>query len=136
MSGANHYDAPTREFVTREELARRRSDRKLADNRAYSIAMPTILADTPDYLSPIDNTLISGRRQRKYDLESNNCHEVGPNDFKGRNGQMYNDPTKAASKGAKLDKTQQEQVADDPGKVTGAQPGPRAPDPDFTRSAP
>lgn len=34
---------------------------------------PMTFGDLPDYTSPIDGSLISGRRARKYDLEKNNC---------------------------------------------------------------
>lgn len=32
--------------------------------------------DIPDYLSPIDDSLVSGRRQRRNDLRKNNCRPV------------------------------------------------------------
>ena len=136
MSGANFYDPPTREWVTREERDSRAASRKTTGERATHMACPVVWSDIPDYLSPIDNQPVRGRRERRYDLESNRCHEVGPNDWKGRNGGLYNDPTKAQAKGIKLDKIQAEQVADDPGKVNGVQPGDaKAPDPDYVRSA-
>lgn len=41
------------------------------------LAAPMTFGDTPGYASPIDGKWIEGRRARKYDLESNNCVEVG-----------------------------------------------------------
>ena len=41
------------------------------------LATPMTYGDTPGYRSPIDGRWIEGRRQRRYDLESNNCVEVG-----------------------------------------------------------
>ncbi len=40
---------------------------------------PSVYGDTPDYQSPIDGSLISGRRARRYDMEKNNC--VDANDL-------------------------------------------------------
>lgn len=40
---------------------------------------PMTFGDFPEYRSPIDGSMISGRRARKYDLEKNNC--VDANDF-------------------------------------------------------
>lgn len=40
---------------------------------------PMTFGDLPEYRSPIDGSVISGRRARKYDLEKNNC--VDANDF-------------------------------------------------------
>lgn len=34
---------------------------------------PMTFGDLPEYQSPIDGRVISGRRARKYDLEKNNC---------------------------------------------------------------
>lgn len=41
----------------------------------YERVVPQIMADIPEYRSPIDGTLITSRPQRKYDLEKNNCRE-------------------------------------------------------------
>lgn len=50
---------------------------------------PMVFGDTPDYLSPIDGKLISGRRARRYDMESNNC--VDANDLPSpTNGKLKN----------------------------------------------
>ena len=38
---------------------------------------PQVCPDTPGYQSPIDGSWIEGRRARRYDLESNDCVEVG-----------------------------------------------------------
>ena len=43
------------------------------------LATPQVFGDTPDYQSPIDGRLVSGRRARRYDMESNNC--VDANDL-------------------------------------------------------
>lgn len=45
----------------------------------WTPATPMVFGDLPEYRSPIDGSLISGRRARKYDLEKNNC--VDANDF-------------------------------------------------------
>jgi hypothetical protein len=42
------------------------------------IATPYVISDIPDYHSPIDGRLISGRAERRYDLESNNCVPYEP----------------------------------------------------------
>lgn len=42
------------------------------------IRMPMIISDIPDYTSPIDGRLISGRAQRREDLKRNNCVEWEP----------------------------------------------------------
>lgn len=39
---------------------------------------PLISSDIPDYLSPVNGKLISGRKQRKEDLKRNDCYEVDP----------------------------------------------------------
>jgi hypothetical protein len=45
------------------------------------VIKPTrIIPDIPDYVSPVTGKLVSGRRQRRYDLESNNCREWTPSD--------------------------------------------------------
>lgn len=42
------------------------------------VAMPMIISDIPDYISPIDGKLVSGRVQRREDLKRNNCVEWEP----------------------------------------------------------
>lgn len=37
-----------------------------------------IMGDLPDYTSPIDGRVISGRKQRREDLKRNNCVEYDP----------------------------------------------------------
>lgn len=37
-----------------------------------------VMGDTPDYTSPIDGRLVSGRKQRREDLRRNNCVEYDP----------------------------------------------------------
>ena len=50
-------------------------------------SVPMVVPDTPGYASPIDGRWIEGRRARKYDLESNNCVEVGDSDMSlGKDG--------------------------------------------------
>jgi hypothetical protein len=39
---------------------------------------PYVIGDTPDYTSPIDGRLISGRKQRREDLKRNHCVEYDP----------------------------------------------------------
>lgn len=46
-------------------------------NRA-EIAMPFVVSDIPEYRSPVDGRLISGRAQRREDLKRNNCVEYEP----------------------------------------------------------
>jgi len=41
------------------------------------MATPSVVADTPGYTSPIDGSWIEGRRARRYDLEKNNCVDMG-----------------------------------------------------------
>jgi hypothetical protein len=40
--------------------------------------VPYIMGDTPEYTSPIDGRLISGRKQRREDLKRNDCVEYDP----------------------------------------------------------
>lgn len=50
---------------------------------------PMTFGDLPDYRSPIDGSVISGRRARKYDLEKNNC--IDANDLPRKtNGKLKN----------------------------------------------
>lgn len=42
------------------------------------ICAPQVMRDIPEYESPIDGRMITSRSWRRYDLESNNCHEVDP----------------------------------------------------------
>lgn len=42
---------------------------------------PRVFGDLPGYQSPIDGKWVDGRRDRRYDLESNNCvdaNDIGP----------------------------------------------------------
>ena len=43
--------------------------------RGDEICAPMVFGDYQDYRSPVDGKVISGRRQRRYDLESNGCIE-------------------------------------------------------------
>ena len=52
------------------------------------LATPMVMHDTPAYRSPIDGSLIEGRRARRYDLEKNNC--VDANDFSSGQGKLKN----------------------------------------------
>lgn len=42
------------------------------------IRCPMVMRDIPEYASPIDGRMITSRSHRRYDLESNGCHEVDP----------------------------------------------------------
>jgi len=42
------------------------------------LCVPFVVSDIPDYRSPIDGRLISGRSQRREDLRKNNCVEFEP----------------------------------------------------------
>lgn len=42
------------------------------------ICAPMVCSDTPEYRSPIDGRLVSGRVQRREDLKRNNCVEIDP----------------------------------------------------------
>ena len=42
------------------------------------IRCPMVMRDIPEYASPIDGKPITSRSYRRYDLESNGCHEVDP----------------------------------------------------------
>ena len=53
----------------------------LVDASTYQepeILVHHIMGDTPDYTSPIDGRLVSGRKQRREDLKRNNCVEFDP----------------------------------------------------------
>ena len=45
---------------------------------------PRVLSDLPAYRSPVDGSMIEGRRARRYDLEKNNC--VDANDLPSPTG--------------------------------------------------
>ena len=42
------------------------------------IRCPMVMRDIKPYASPIDGRMIESRSHRRYDLESNGCHEVDP----------------------------------------------------------
>ena len=42
------------------------------------ICAPMICSDIPDYRSPVDGKVISGRVQRRDDLKRHNCYEIDP----------------------------------------------------------
>ena len=48
------------------------------------VCCPRVMSDIEPYASPIDGKMITSRSARRYDLESNNCHEVDPPSKKGR----------------------------------------------------
>lgn len=53
----------------------------LVDASTYQesdINAPFVMGDTPDYTSPIDGRLISGRKQRREDLKRHGCVEYDP----------------------------------------------------------
>lgn len=50
---------------------------------------PMVRGDLPAYRSPIDGSLIEGRRARKYDLEKNNC--IDANDLPSTGGKLKNE---------------------------------------------
>lgn len=70
---------------------------KLVPKDEYYAARPRthmIIPDTPDYESPIDGSVISGRKQRREDLKRNGCHEYDPGerkDFIQRKDAEYRD---------------------------------------------
>lgn len=74
----------------------------------YVPAMPQIIADIPDYRSPITGEMITSRSQRRYDLEKHNCREWEPSDS----------PTKGKLRNArfakKLGKSVDEEFRDHP----------------------
>lgn len=41
-------------------------------------AAPYVIGDTPDYQSPVDGKLVSGRKQRREDLKRTGCVEYDP----------------------------------------------------------
>lgn len=41
--------------------------------RSKPIQAPRVMPDIEPYVSPIDGSVIGGRRARRYDLEKNNC---------------------------------------------------------------
>ena len=42
------------------------------------VCAPMVVSDTPEYRSPIDGRLVSGRAQRREDLRRSNCIEIDP----------------------------------------------------------
>lgn len=52
------------------------------------LCAPMVQGDLPAYRSPIDGKWVDGRRDRRYDLESNNCVEYEPP--KGYDGRLKN----------------------------------------------
>lgn len=53
----------------------------------HPIGPRTVVPDLPDYISPVTGKLVSGRVQRRYDLESNNC--VDARDFPSPTGGRF-----------------------------------------------
>jgi hypothetical protein len=49
-----------------------------------TIGRPYVMSDLPDYVSPVTGEVVSGRRERRYDLESNHCREVDPSEWHGK----------------------------------------------------
>ncbi len=43
------------------------------EERAREPQCPRVFGDFEAYASPIDGTIVEGRRARRYDLEKNNC---------------------------------------------------------------
>lgn len=63
------------------------------------VCCPRVQSDIPEYRSPIDGKMITGRSQRRYDLEANGCVEVDPRP-KSKRG--YRNPHFANKRGLKL----------------------------------
>lgn len=66
----------------------------------FKPVLPQVVSDTPGYRSPVDGRWVEGRRQRRYDLESNGCIDANdlpnrPQGFKNeRFAKKYNLPMK------------------------------------------
>lgn len=54
------------------------------EERERGLQTPMTYGDLPGYRSPIDGKWIEGRRARQYDLQSNNCVEVGDSQTGGK----------------------------------------------------
>lgn len=65
---------------------------------------PTVISDTPDYRSPIDGRMISGRAARREDLKRNNCVEAGDSSLSPikRKGDGFRNPRFAKKYGLPL----------------------------------
>lgn len=97
------YDPETREWLAPEEYAFRKAIRRSqGHNHCSAHPMPYVMGDLPEYISPVTGLTVSGRRQRRYDLESSNCREVDPSEWKGRNGTKFLRPDWARRRGYKV----------------------------------
>ncbi len=52
--------------------------------RGEGLCAPMVFGDIPDYRSPVDGKLISGRRQRRYDLAKHGCIEMDSPEARAR----------------------------------------------------
>ena len=50
--------------------------------RAYAKSVfPTVIRDTPAYVSPVSRKVVEGRAARREDLRRSGCREVDPSEF-------------------------------------------------------
>lgn len=69
----------SRTYVWRDgQFVDKRTGEPMEKPFAGQLCAPMVVSDTPDYRSPIDGRLISGRAQRREDLKRNNCVEIDP----------------------------------------------------------
>lgn len=66
--------------------------------KRVGVCMPMVRSDIGEYRSPITGELISSRSGRKYDLEKNDCVDLGPP--KKRRG--YRNPSFTKKRGLSL----------------------------------
>tara|TARA_R110000822_G_scaffold153084_1_gene292523 strand:+ start:2760 stop:3065 length:306 start_codon:yes stop_codon:yes gene_type:complete len=62
------------------------------------VCMPAVRGDITEYRSPVDGTLVTSRSARKYDLEKNDCVDIGP----PKKARGYRNPTFAKKRGLTL----------------------------------
>lgn len=62
------------------------------------VCMPMVRSDIQEYRSPVNGELISSRSTRKYDLEKNDCVDLGP----PKKARGYRNPTFAKKRGLAL----------------------------------
>ncbi len=60
---------------------KRTGEPMLKDDETLSVAMPFVLGDLPDYVSPLGSGVISGRAARREDLKRHGCREVDPSEY-------------------------------------------------------
>src|SRR5690606_34957281 len=65
-----------------------------------------IIGEIREYISPVTGKLITNRKERRYDLESNNCYEIDP----PKKPRGYRNPNFALKRGLPLNEEGQQKL--------------------------